>query len=64
MPNSYSLFPRPSYPFSAPIMTPWLKYFCTKGYMVMMGREETTMAPYLIRFAYGSDPLRRNPSWR
>ena len=39
-------------PFRAPIITPWLKYFCTKGYIVIIGSEDTTIAPYLIRFAF------------
>ena len=38
--------------FTAPIVMPVTKYFCTKGYTHRMGRVEITMAPYSTLRAY------------
>src|SRR5690606_37442768 len=36
------------HPFTDPIMTPFSKYFCRKGYSRSTGSVETMMTPYLI----------------
>ena len=41
----------------APIITPWLKYFCTKGYKHIIGTVVMMMTAYFIRFD------RRMASW-
>ena len=46
--NQYLSF---HYPFRDPSITPWLKYFWTKGYIHIMGAEDTTITAYLIRSA-------------
>lgn len=38
---------RGNQPFREPIMTPFSKYFCTKGYRSTMGAVDTTMMAYL-----------------
>ena len=47
-PANYQIF---DYPFREPSITPWLKCFCTKGYIHMIGALDTTMIAYLIRSA-------------
>lgn len=36
-------------PFTAPIITPCTRYFCTKGYNISTGRDPTTMVEYFSR---------------
>ena len=38
-------------PFTAPIITPLLKYFCRNGYNTSNGNVDTMITPYLIWFA-------------
>lgn len=47
--NQYLSF---HYPFRDPSITPWLKYFWTKGYIHIMGAEDTTITAYLIRVSH------------
>lgn len=37
-----------------PIITPFTKYFCTKGYMASMGSVASTMMEYLSEFLSAS----------
>ncbi len=54
-PLIYLPFSRRTYPFTAPIVIPFVKYFCTKGYIIKIGSKVKNNCAACNVFAFESD---------